>query len=362
MNERQHHRDDPIVSAFCESDYSRPIVASIFTPYQLLFFERLRAHLPAGPLLVLDSRPERFRTGRPPLLGDATIVPLALTGQVNSAHQAGLIREGLTAIDRFAGGDGFAFVCGSYQWPINAAILHHQHRNPRFAPFLIEEGLSTYLDIVPSPRERWRNLAREAVARLRRFPPRARVVGHPLGHDLPGLRGIIVGIAPLDTGSRRPYLTLPTAQGGQVRFTPDGAILIGQPYLRELGAARLGQLAGAMHTDLRSRGFERIAFKPHHFQPEEERALYRDAGFELIDPPLAVEEMIAASPFRTVVSFNSTALLTVKSLFGNGVHAIAYDPTRIVPRHESRDPAEVEQLFRAAGVEITSLDQGGKGA
>ena len=354
-----NHSIAPLLTAFrSATGGDLLVVASVFTPYQLLFFERLWEVLRDRPLFVLDSRPERYRLGRPPRFGEAVhIESLPLTGKVNDPEQAVLVRRGIEAAERFVDSKPFAFVCGSYQWSINSAFYYRHRDNSDCSFFLSEEGLSSYLDIRPSRRERWRDLVRETVSRLRGFPPRPMIQGHPLGHDLPELKGIILGIAhPPEGGTRqRPFLLLPPDHTEGMAYSPDAALLIGQPYVQELGEARLAQLAATIHQDLARRGFRRIAFKPHHFQLEAEVAIYTAQGFDLINPPLAVEEMIPQSEFRTLAGFNSTALLTAKSLFGDSVHAIAYDPSRIVPRHEGRNEEAVEAIFREAGVEIIRL-------
>ena len=183
------------------------------------------------------------------------------------------------------------------------------------------------------PREAIRNVVREAVARLRGFPARAAIRGHPLGLDLPELRAIFIGVDRLRSSSnrRRPYLPLPSSDDARIEYTPDAALLVGQPYAGEVGLEQIGRVVAHIAADLRARGYRRLACKPHHFQGADELALYRDAGFEIVDPPTTVEEMIAESEFRTVAAINSTALLTVKSLFGDGVRAIAYAPSAFRP-------------------------------
>ena len=332
-----------------------PLVLSVFTPYQLLFVERLCGLIAPRPLLLLDSRPEAFRRGREPRLPAETIA-LALTGKVNDARQAALVRQGAAAVDRFAGGAPFGFLNASFQWPINNVVYTRHRRDPNAHFFLIEDGLSSYLEIRPSWREAIRNVGREAVARLRGFPRRRRIPGHPLGLDVPEIEAIFLGAERMPGGpGHRRYFTVPHRADRMLAPGDGSALFVGQPYLKTYGEPAMRRFLAAAAAWLRADGIGRIAFKPHHYQDADEVLLYADAGFEVVNPPLTVEEMIADSPFRTIAAINSTALLTTRSLFGGTIRAIAFSPTRFRPAHERRRMSELEAVFAQAGVEIVDL-------
>jgi hypothetical protein len=345
-----------VADALTPGGRPQAIVASVFTPYQLLFLERLCAISPIPRILVLDARAERFRSGRSPQIAGAEVIALNLTGKVNDPEQAVLVRRGIAAVERFADGGDVTFLAASYQFPINNVAYRAHRHDPKWRFCLIEDGLSTFIGVHPSPRERLRNAVREVVARLRGFPARLSIPGHPLGLDLPAIRAIFVGVDRLPTSPRaRPYVTLPPPAAAGLTYTPDAALMVGQPYAAELGLDVLRSVIAQSPTDLQRRGCTRIAFKPHHFQSPAEVAIYTDLGFEIVDPPITVEELIPASPFRTIAAINSTALLTTRSLFGDAVRAIAYAPSAVRPRHERRDPREIEAVFAAAGVEIVPV-------
>ncbi|MDT0575729.1 hypothetical protein RM533_05980 [Croceicoccus sp. F390] len=340
------------------------IVASVFTPYQLLLFRRIHDLLPGRPVLLIDSRPRAYRLRHPADLTGAAVLPMELTGAVTDRTQAELVNEAMAAIGRFCGADPFVFLCASFQRHFNTVAYTRLRRRPDVRLLLMDDGLATFLDQGTTPRERARNLARELVARIRNLPARATVRGHPLGLDLAEVQGIILSMhvgAPARskacsaTGGGRRYFLLPQ----QTATLPEGdaskALFIGQPYRDVYGDAILDPMIEAICADLAGRGFTTIAFKPHHFQSDKEIARYLAHGMVLDDPPCAVEEMIAHSPYRTIASINTTALLTVRALLGDEVSAIAYDPAAFKPAQDTRDILEVEALFRQGGVEIVNV-------
>jgi len=330
-----------------------PIVSSIFTPYQLLLFERIMALVPDRPLLLIDSRPARYRDGRKPAIPPEQVRSLDLTGKVIDAEQARLVRQGLDEVSRFVGRKPFVFLCASYQRQFNT-VLFTRYRTTGQARFLMmDDGLSTFLDPKSTRGEHVKNIGREIASRLRGYPKRRIFGGHPQGLDLPELSGILLSLDARPPGKEhRPYVVLPTGASSLDAGDPKQVLFVGQPYSIAYSWEVLDPLIRAIASDLRARGFERIAFKPHHFQPQEEVDRYLSQGFELIDPPIPVEEMIAGSQFRTIASINTTALLTTRALFGEAIHAIAYNPASFKPAQEQRDIREVEALFRRAGVEI----------
>lgn len=340
-------------------DTPLPIVASVFTPYQLLFLERIWALIEPRPLMILDSRPQRFRSGRPPAIPADRLIDLDLTGKVNDRGQAALVRRGVQQVAAFTGDRPFAFLSASLQWPINNVLYTRYRRDPRCRCLLIDDGLSTYLDLRPSRRERTRNIAREIVARLKGFPARSFFAGHPLGLDAPRIDGILIGAAQAPHGrTGRTYIPLPHDAATGPALPRDKVMFVGQSYSSGYSSVTLDATIAAIHEDLRARGFARPVVKPHHFQGGDEIERYLRAGFELLESSITVEEIVARRDFGTIASINSTALLTCKSLYGDRLEALAYNPTAFQPSHEHRDMAEVEAIFHRAGVTIVDLPIG----
>lgn len=330
-----------------------PIVASVFTPYQLMQCERIVTGLPPRPVLLIDGRSPAIRSQRPACIPGAEMLAADLTGEVLNRDQARLAMSTLDQAAQFVGGKPFVFLCASFQRHVNTLALTRWHRDPAARLVLMDDGLSTFLDAHPSPQERAKNALRESIARLRGFPARRAISGHPLGLDLPGLHAILLSIdARPDRPTRRPYAILPPAHREIAAGDPAMALFIGQPYAQSYGWDRIDALVDAVVADLTARGHTRLGFKPHHFQPRDEIDRYLARGFELVESSAALEEMIGASPYRTIASVNTTALLTARALYGDAIRAIAYAPTAFKPPQESRDLAEVEALFRRAGVEV----------
>jgi hypothetical protein len=350
---------DEIRHHFAKDGALLPVVAHVFTPYHLLFLERLWSLIEDRPLLLVDGRPDRFRDSRPPALPNARILSLPLNGQVNSPVQAAMIRDVIAEVDRFTGGGPFAHITASYQWPAANILFTRHRRDPRARFLLMDDGLSTYISVRPSVRERTRNIPREIVSRLRGFPRRSFVSGHPLGLDIAEIEAIFIGTQrPPSAPAHRNYISLPPSSE-TIRFTPDAVLFVGQPYAAYYPEEQIYRTIDWIGRDLASRGFRRMGFKPHHFQRRDEIERYLALGFELVDPPVPVEEMLVQSEFRTIASINTSALLTTRSLFGDAIHAIAYAPAAYKPHQESRDMAEVEAIFRLAGVEVMS-EPGGR--
>ncbi len=343
--------------ALIARDGSRPvIVASVFTPYQLLVLERILGEAGAFDGLVIDQRPEKFRRNRPADVPGAQVIEASLTGSVVQADQRRLLRETLSRIETFVGERRFVFMCASFAWGLNNLVLARFRRRGRARFVMIEDGLSTYIEAGQAAQGRLRNLAREVVRRLKGEPARALYSGHSLGLDLPEVEGIVTGSPDVPHAPGRNFVVLPPAAIDEAAPRDPGAVLfVGQPYLRDYGEGAIRRFAERSAAFLRNRGATRIDFKPHHFQTSGEIGLYLDQGFALYDPPMAVEEVIGASDHRVIASCNTTALITGRILLGGAIEAIAFDPTTFRPAQETRDPADVEALFRRFDVEIVHL-------
>jgi hypothetical protein len=149
-------------------------------------------------------------------------------------------------------------------------------------------------------------------------------------------------------------IVLPAERQGIVG-AEDAVLFVGQPYMRHVGRERIEPFAHNVAAVLRELGYAKLAFKAHHFQLDDEVEIYRRAGFELFESSLPLEEVLGASGFRTIASVNSTALLTSKALFGDGIRSIAFNLNKFKILHEKRDEGEVEALFRSVGVELREV-------
>lgn len=331
------------------------IVASVFTPYQLLFLERVLAQVTPRPTLIIDQRPEKYRIQRPPApFGE--VVGVSLTGKVIDPAQQALMRETLAAVERFAAAGPITFLCSSLGWAFNNAVFTRWRRSETVRFALLEDGLSTYLAAGQSRRGQLRNLAREALGRARGYVPRTLFGGHALGLDLPEVRAILVGSDLVAQDRARRYVTVPPIDGaGHVPRDPAAALFVGQPYLRDYGEAAIVAFIDKARAYLNGQGITRLEVKPHHFQTMDEIRLYLDRGFTLLDPPVTVEELIGASTHGAIASCNTTALMTSKSLLGPAIRSIAFSPAAFRPAQETRDPAEVVAVFRRFGVEVVEF-------
>ncbi|WP_448658015.1 hypothetical protein ACPVPU_11170 [Sphingomonas sp. CJ99] len=340
---------------FADAASDAPIVASVTTPYQLMFLERLVAVLAPRPMLLIDQRPAKFRDGRAPRLGDAKIISLTIDGNVMQPENLARIRDAMARIEAMVGDRPFTFLCASLAWPFNNMVYTRWRRRPGVRIALSEDGLSTYLRSGQSGNWMLRSIALELIGRVRGAPARTLFSGHPLGLDQPDVRTIFVGsdrVVPTDGGDR--YRVVPPdarlAQAGS--RDPARAVFVGQPYLRDYGAPRMAAFVDHALGWLRGQGVSTIHIKPHHFQSPEEIALYTDRSCILVDPPVPIEEMIGDSDYGVIASANSTALMTVKSMLGDTIRSVAFDPAAFRQIQERRDPADILAVFRKFGVEV----------
>jgi hypothetical protein len=241
------------------------------------------------------------------------------------------------------------------QWPLNNVLRAALVRRRFATPLQVcnyPEGIGSLRLVYPDRRQHLRDAMKSALGWI------GGVRYQPLKEDLMGLESSarIYSLLPqlLPVHLRSKAVAIPTFPMSLVVADQHTCIFLGQndrllpPRLRR-------PLAVAAAAYCCSLPYDRFLFKSHHYgESELQREAFVASGFEMLADTRPVEQILMASTAACVVSFNSSALVHLKMMYGDRIRCIACFPDRFgeLARLRTERVPSVTMLFEKAGVEI----------
>ena len=241
------------------------------------------------------------------------------------------------------------------QWPLNNVVLtavtaESSRRSVEVCNY--PEGLGSLRLVYPTSGQRWRDMMKGTLGLF------GGVAYRPIKYDLMGLEGcdLIYSFWPhlLPDRLRGKAVAIPAFPALPATVELHTCIFLGQND-RLVSTALRQPAAAAASAYCRKLPYDRFLYKPHHYgQSETQRSAFLEAGFEEITDSCSVEQMLLSHPVACVVSFNSSALVHLKMMYGERIRCIACLPDLFgsLARNRADRSDDVRRLFEQSGVEI----------
>lgn len=262
-------------------------------------------------------------------------------------------RRALREIDGIvAGYDRVDLLVSDIQWPLNNALYGRYARRGRATLTGFPDGIGSLQIVYPSTWQRAKDMAKAALGRFGGVPFvvfRGDVMGLELctriysflPEAIPALAPRLVRIPRLPTVGHR--------------VTHNALLFVGQNYESFVPRARYLDIAASAARFAKSLGYPRLLYKPHPLENKSAASgVFRDYGFEIVTDARTVEEMFIDQQVACVVSYNSSALVHLKLLFGSAVRCVAVHNWDVL-RHTNVEPRareKMEAVLTLCGVEL----------
>ena len=130
------------------------------------------------------------------------------------------------------------------------------------------------------------------------------------------------------------------------------SLVLSQPIssMGYLSDREVASIAHGIHRFLDEAGIEDIHFKRH---PRDSRRDFFLPDYHEIEPEKSLEEYLVDHPYKIIIGFSSTGLVTAKMILGQQCRVISFLPEPIeesVGNKEKR--MKLEKIFRGVGIEI----------
>lgn len=149
-------------------------------------------------------------------------------------------------------------------------------------------------------------------------------------------------------------IEIPTISPSLIDFKPDTLIFLGQPYELHIPKRKYRDLCMKAASFTMGLGYKKLYYKPH---PREDLTkgwdIFRAFGFKLFNQKGSIEELFLTSQTECIISFNSSALVNLKLMFGDRIRCISYCGTKLykytgVGKNIS---IRLKQIYNKMGVE-----------
>jgi len=328
------------------------------SPFQRFIAEHMVAAMPefAGhrTMLVLDmpaSDPGGHTTAR---WASVMVVEPPLGGSILGAGRR--MRSVISQITSHLSSDErAALFLSNVQWPLNNWLAREISRPPmarRVTWCNFPEGIGSLRIVHPDLRQRARDPLKSLVAAVggsRYYPVRGDLMGlerctriYSLLPDLlpAHLAGKVVAIPGFPIDSRATAFDTCIFLGQHDRFVPDRQ--------RRLLADRAAQHCAGL-------GYTRRLFKSHHYgESAVQREAFAARGFEMMADARPIEQVMLERAVACVVSFNSSALVHLKMMFGPAIRCMSLFADEIgrYGRTRRADSESVLAILEQSGVEM----------
>ncbi len=248
-----------------------------------------------------------------------------------------------------------ALFVSDIEWPLNNAIYGMAKRYPgeNIIVSNFPDGLGSLVVRHPRLKRKLRSLAKFIIGLLGGLPY------HFYKGDIMGLEACdrVYTLLPevLPAGLNPNLIPIPPFNIAAEKTLPDTCIFLGQSYEYIFPAKEHVRFCTKAADYVKSLGYAKNFYKPHHFsKTDTEKQIFADRGFELFDDPRPIEEYFFTVQIACVASYNSSALVHLKLMFGDQVRCISC-LSDWSSKHTIAGKTSIEtirNLFRVCGVEI----------
>jgi hypothetical protein len=329
----------------------------VHTPFQRLTADHMVRSIPtfakADNILVLDCHPGSG--GISEFWKEIVKLDPPVGGSV--VGRGKVCRKALRIISAIA--DDYArieLLLSDIDWPLNNALfgLARKERKPSREMSICNfpDGMGSLMLTYPDLYQQLRNIVKASLSFFGGSPY------YLHGGDRMGLEvsDKVYSLMPsaLPPDIRRETITIPMIEPTDSRLNPEGCLFVGQNYERFMSETTYRALCRRAAEFTHGLGYKDLLYKPHHFATSSvEVEIFQQHGFEVVRDSRPVEEMFMTDQVACVVSYNSSALVHLRMMFGERIRCISCCGRRALEATHVQVSAvrAMLDLFERCGVE-----------
>lgn len=132
-------------------------------------------------------------------------------------------------------------------------------------------------------------------------------------------------------------------------------IFLDQPYHNKMSAPDIRSLTSDTLKFINQESLQDTYYKAHHFSKEEYKNTFDFEKNKIVNSHECIERMIPSYKFGTIVSYNSTALFTLKTIYKDNIRCISLRDKKKRIQINPISAKKIDDLFYKAGVEIHEI-------
>lgn len=241
------------------------------------------------------------------------------------------------------------------QWPLNNRLYFDSHIKSNFKFSMIIDGTLAYYNPHKSKlgilKDTLKYIAGEAGFGLRYTPYTGSIMGWER-NQTGQIYGIDLKLSPI-TLEKQVDIEKYISQTGNLDINK--CIFLDQPYHNNMSASDIQSLTSDTLQFMKKESFVDVYYKAHHFSKEENKNTLNFEKCKIIYSDDCIERMIPKYKFGTIISYNSTALFTLKTIYKDSIRCISLRDNKKRIKINSTSARKIDDLFYKAGVEIHEI-------
>ena len=132
-------------------------------------------------------------------------------------------------------------------------------------------------------------------------------------------------------------------------------IFLDQPFHNHMSTSDIRSFTEDTLNFLKKEGLEDTHYKSHHFSNKDNINTFNFKKENLLDTSECIERIIPTYGFGTIVSYNSTALFTLKTIYKDNIRCIALHDKKSRINVSKENLKRIHELFYKSGVELHEI-------
>lgn len=133
------------------------------------------------------------------------------------------------------------------------------------------------------------------------------------------------------------------------------SIFLDQPFHNHMSAPDIQSLSVDTYNFIKKQGLANTFYKAHHFSKNEYKNTYGFNNENILNTTECIEKLIGHYGFGTVISYNSTALFTLKTIYQDKIRCISLRDCSLRMKINPASAKKIDTLFYKSGVEIHEI-------
>lgn len=266
-------------------------------------------------------------------------------------------RKAIRAIfETIDGCDKVNLYLSDIDWPLNNALFGMMKRktagNPVVTLCNFPDGLGSLIIAHPNWYQLLKNIVKSSLSVVGGAPYYLNR-GDRMGLEVADKIYSLMPSALPESISRR-ILQIPIFKPRGIKINPAACLFVGQCYEQYMSDAAYSSLCRRAADFTTGLGYKKLLYKAHpHASSDIEINEFVARGFEVLGDKRSVEEMFMSEQTGCVVSYNSSALVHLRLMFGDKIRCISFCGRLAFEAGNSRPEAaeQVLRLFKQSGVD-----------
>ncbi len=295
-------------------------------------------------------------TKRTSSIWDNTIQLQNITPSSFGKHKTSLYNENLLKLNKaIQTPSQTTFYISDIQWPMNNRLFFDKGIAGEFNFSMIIDGTLAYYN----PKKNLYNFARDTLKYVAgvfgKGLPYHPYLGSVMGWErarVSKVYGLNLKLSPIHPEK---HINIEEVICKTAQLDKNKSIFLDQPFHNNMTSGDIKSLTTDTLNFFEQKSIKNIHYKAHHFSKEEYKNTFNFDKNKILQTTECIERIIQTYGFGTIISYNSTALFTLKTIYKDNIRCISLRDKRSRMNINITSAKKIDELFYNSGVELHEI-------